>query len=193
MYYLQSRYYNPTVGRFVNGDDVDCVCIDDSLLCCNIFVYCQNNAVNDEDPTGRFSIGRTWLALGLDVVLTLVAPLFSGPLDIIGRTLSWYAKKKSIKLIWDKLLYGVVPKFKGLFSKFFTAIRKAIWRVTGSLIANCTTTFIGSTITRFVNMFKNKTWNKIIDFISCFFSAGSMIAGFLDYIDGNFDGRCRLW
>jgi len=27
MYYLQSRYYDPEVGRFVNGDDVDCVCV----------------------------------------------------------------------------------------------------------------------------------------------------------------------
>ena len=39
----------------------------------------------------------------------------------------------------------------------------------------------------------NKSWNKIIDFISCFFSVGSMIAGFLDFIYGSFDGRCRLW
>ena len=111
---------------------------------------------------------------------------------MFGRVLSWYAKRKSFTIVWDKLLNGVVPKFVGLCGKFFTVIRKAIWRVTGSVIANCTTTYIGTTITTLANKFKGKAWNKAIDFISCFFSAGSMIAGFLDLADGKFDGRCKL-
>ena len=124
MYYLQSRYYDPIVGRFVNADESECIFINDSIGCFDLFSYCQNDPLNDTDPTGRFSVGRTWLAFGLDVILTLVAPLFSGPLDFLGRSLSWYAKKKSFTLVWDKLLYGIVPKFKGLFGKFLQRLEK---------------------------------------------------------------------
>ncbi len=45
----------------------------------------------------------------------------------------------------------------------------------------------------FVRLFKNSSWNTAWDIASCFFSAGSMIAGFLDYMDGRFDGKCKVW
>ena len=125
-------------------------------------------------------------------MLTLIAPVFSGPLDVFGRMLSLYAKRKKFTLVWDKLLNCVIPKFVGLYGKFLTLIRRAIWRVTGSTIANCTTTYIGFTITTLANTFKSQSWKKAVDFVSCFFSAGSMIAGFLDFADGNFDGECKL-
>jgi hypothetical protein len=95
-------------------------------------------------------------------------------------------------LIWDTLLKGIIPKFTGLFSKFFTAIRTAIWRVTGSLISNTTTNLIGINIGNMVKLFRKASWNKAFDFISCFFSAGSMIAGALDALDGNFDGKVKF-
>ena len=61
------------------------------------------------------------------------------------------------------------------------------------MIANSTTTSISIGITKFVNQFRYKSWNKAIDFISCFFSAGSMIAGFLDWFsDKKFDGKIRM-
>ncbi|WP_346848696.1 RHS repeat-associated core domain-containing protein [uncultured Clostridium sp.] len=49
-YYLQSRYYNPEWGRFINidalGGDVG------ALLSHNIFAYCNNNPVTSKDPSG---------------------------------------------------------------------------------------------------------------------------------------------
>ena len=54
LYYLQSRYYNPQVGRFLNSDN-----ITDSnagVLGFNTFIYCGNNPVNACDPTGHFVI-----------------------------------------------------------------------------------------------------------------------------------------
>jgi RHS repeat-associated protein len=51
LYYLQSRYYNPVWGRFVNADGR----INTSLgiLGINVFAYCLNNPVNAKDFTGR--------------------------------------------------------------------------------------------------------------------------------------------
>ena len=43
LYYLQSRYYNPEVGRFINADAPYFFALDCILLDNNLFVYCFNN------------------------------------------------------------------------------------------------------------------------------------------------------
>ena len=53
LYYLRSRYYDPEIGRFVNADDTAYLGYDSSPLSMNIFAYCENNPVNDEDFTGK--------------------------------------------------------------------------------------------------------------------------------------------
>ena len=47
---MQSRYYDPEVGRFINADNV---LASDELLGNNLFVYCGNNPVNRADPSGH--------------------------------------------------------------------------------------------------------------------------------------------
>ena len=54
LYYLNSRYYDPEVGRFINADGY--VSTGQGVLGYNMFVYCGNNPVNRKDPTGRFWI-----------------------------------------------------------------------------------------------------------------------------------------
>ena len=53
LYYLQSRYYNAEVSRFVNGDDAEYIEQTNILLDFNIFVYCGNNIVNYIDDSGN--------------------------------------------------------------------------------------------------------------------------------------------
>ena len=50
MYYLQSRYYNPAYGRFLNAD---AIIKTGKSLGANIFAYCENNPVNYVDYDGR--------------------------------------------------------------------------------------------------------------------------------------------
>ena len=50
LYYLQSRYYNPTLGRFLNADAL--VSTGQSVLGNNMFAYCRNNPVVSEDTSG---------------------------------------------------------------------------------------------------------------------------------------------
>jgi RHS repeat-associated protein len=49
-YYLQSRYYNPEWGRFLNADAL--FIAGDGIIRTNMFVYCGNNPVNMIDPSG---------------------------------------------------------------------------------------------------------------------------------------------
>ncbi len=50
-YYLQSRYYNPQWGRFLNADGY--VSTGQGLLSYNMYAYCNNNPVMYVDPTGE--------------------------------------------------------------------------------------------------------------------------------------------
>ena len=56
MYYLQSRYYDPVVGRFVNGDEFVYLGYSSTIISFHVFNYCENNPINFEDETGCFRI-----------------------------------------------------------------------------------------------------------------------------------------
>ena len=53
-YYLQSRYYDPEIARFINADDF--ASTGQGILGHNMFAYCGNNPVNNKDSAGQFSI-----------------------------------------------------------------------------------------------------------------------------------------
>lgn len=52
LYYLQSRYYDPLTGRFLNAD-VYCDTESGTPLSTNMFAYCENNAINNVDYSGN--------------------------------------------------------------------------------------------------------------------------------------------
>ena len=54
LYYLQSRYYDPKIGRFINADAY--ASTGQGILGNNMFAYCGNNPVNRVDTTGTISI-----------------------------------------------------------------------------------------------------------------------------------------
>ena len=54
LYYLQSRYYDPEVGRFINADGL--VATGVGLLGNNMFAYCNNNPSNFKDTGGYLPI-----------------------------------------------------------------------------------------------------------------------------------------
>ena len=51
LYYLQSRYYNPTWGRFLNADGY--ISTGTGILGYNMFAYCNNNPIMNVDPDGN--------------------------------------------------------------------------------------------------------------------------------------------
>ncbi|MDR1001889.1 MAG: RHS repeat-associated core domain-containing protein [Oscillospiraceae bacterium] len=52
LYYLQSRYYDPDMKKFINADEI--VDTGSSVLSTNMFAYCENNPVAREDSGGAF-------------------------------------------------------------------------------------------------------------------------------------------
>jgi len=66
LYYLQSRYYDPETGRFINADDY--VTTGRELLSNNMFAYCYNNPAVRTDPSGEFP----WLVVGIIIACVAV-------------------------------------------------------------------------------------------------------------------------
>ena len=54
LYYLQSRYYMPKWGRFLNADGY--VNANGDIIGFNMYAYCGSNPVNGYDPTGKWTI-----------------------------------------------------------------------------------------------------------------------------------------
>ena len=99
MYYCNSRYYDPQMGRWLNSDDISY--LDPvTLNGLNLYAYCGNNPVMYFDPTGHFwdivldiffivwdiydlctdegyKDWKNWAALGLDIIFAVI-PFVSG-------------------------------------------------------------------------------------------------------------------
>lgn len=55
LYYMHSRFYNPSYGRFINTDAIDVFSETNvSVLQANLFAYCNNNPVMNVDFSGEF-------------------------------------------------------------------------------------------------------------------------------------------
>ena len=56
-YYLQSRYYDPNVCRFINADEFNILYnAVGNVLGANVFIYCMNNPVMHVDYSGHYVV-----------------------------------------------------------------------------------------------------------------------------------------
>ena len=58
-YYLQSRYYDPEICRFINADSY--ASTGDGFTGLNMFAFCNNNPANRIDPDGHDSYVWEWI------------------------------------------------------------------------------------------------------------------------------------
>ena len=79
MYFLQTRYYDPEIGRFLNRDSV-AYADPQTINGLNLYAYCLNNPVAYVDPTGH-SITAVLLSL-------LVAGLVGATIETAGTFVS---------------------------------------------------------------------------------------------------------
>ena len=115
LYYLQSRYYDPFTGRFLNAD-VYCDTNTGTSLSTNMFAYCENNPIISADYNGKELISLAVfgfimvvsLGVGLATIAVVNTPSFkkgwsdlcnnisrglSKALNGLGNSVKWIASK----------------------------------------------------------------------------------------------------
>ena len=97
-YYLNSRYYNPKMGRFINADNV--LIANKNIVSSNLYQYVSNNPINYFDNTGYFADALFDFGVKLGNAIRESAPLWGaagglsaadGPLpfgDVIGGAIA---------------------------------------------------------------------------------------------------------
>ena len=128
LYYLNSRYYDPEIGRFINSDDVSI--LDDSkefINGLNLYCYCNNNPVNYGDYTGKSLIALFLILLGTTILGGVVGgmtaynngargwDLFKG--IILGASFGLAVGGALIALgsVIIGAIYGLTAKFLGVY------------------------------------------------------------------------------
>ncbi len=143
LYYLQSRYYDPETGRFINADDVAFLGATGTLLSCNLFAYCENNAVNRSDHSGYISIGAIIGGIIGFGVGAIIVPIFADLLKLKGwaRTVfiaAWVVAVTAIGALLGyyagKALVSLYAKGGAFATKLNTAVAKVNAKFTGASI-----------------------------------------------------------
>ncbi len=76
LYYLNSRYYNPEWGRFINADGYGGQVGE--LLSHNVYAYCLNNPVNNYDPDGDIALAIPFIAISVKDLLIATVGFVGG-------------------------------------------------------------------------------------------------------------------
>ena len=102
LYYLQSRYYDPNTGRFINADAL--VTTGQGLLGNNMFAYCGNSPIARIDSTGyKYLINEADLvAIGGGIYTGLSLFEFFDALSSNSQQRSSKKKPKNLPS-WSKL------------------------------------------------------------------------------------------
>ena len=68
LYYLQSRYYDQKIGRFISPDSIEYL-DPESINGLNLYAYCGNDPINYADPSGHSPEWWQWLINGATTAL----------------------------------------------------------------------------------------------------------------------------
>ncbi len=119
-YYLQSRYYDPEIGRFINADSYASTDAT-GLLSTNMFAYCENDPVNKSDPSGEWFLQAAAIGAATDVALYLVGCAISGE-EVTWRGVGEHALTGAI----TGVAFGGASKIVGkVLSKAVGAVKAA--------------------------------------------------------------------
>ncbi|MCK9199484.1 MAG: RHS repeat-associated core domain-containing protein [Bacilli bacterium] len=192
-YYLNSRYYDALVGRFVNADDIAYLGATGSAWSYNLFAYCENNPVNNVDYLGTSILDSVFSKLVnikngfLSISRGLISGIIDGVISILGALIPAIGSAstlligvKGIGKIFGKKAMEKVAK-KVFSKKIITALIKGIVFLCEKIIGLVVNIVIGT----IANLVFGAVWMMT--------SIGNFIGGIMDLFDGTYDGYFKLW
>lgn len=91
LYYLQSCYYDPFTGRFLNAD-IYCDTGTSTPLSTNLFAYCENNPIIHVDKTEIFGTPLQWAMAAIGGIAGWFLGTGGSPGQIAKQLFPKYAK-----------------------------------------------------------------------------------------------------
>ena len=149
MYYLQSRYYDPNTGRFINADNTNYLDATGTVLGCNLFAYCENDPVNNVDPRG--TVPYKFFQAILGGFLGFFVQYVSDLIDVKFFKGAWSH--------WTDYAYSVGKEAWGAVSN------SGIFRTIGIVIGMSAVSELIRCISKKVNFSVKNVFNKVIDAI----------------------------
>ena len=156
LYYLQTRYYDPKVRRFLNADDASVLTKDpEQLTEKNLYAYCDDNPVMYRDDAGMFVITAAQVGLGVLGMVTNVATCYIaakatgqefGIGDLVIAAAAGFVggciKNNFYATVASILISGVGTTFYSLFCG--DNLKTALWK--GGMTIVCTAVSVSSLI-----------------------------------------------
>ena len=190
------------VGRFISADDVATLCLHDDILGYNLYIYCDNNAINNADPYGYFKIPRSLISVAIDAVIWAVFSVGAASWATASQPIKAFARmwgKELLKVNTKRIFNGFISTFTKIVLKISTklvpVIKSAVGWLLRSFVSKLTAEALASTILGGIISFtSNKFLDALIPNITIILSVGGLVAGLWDYFsDGALDGWIKLW
>ena len=163
-YYLQSRYYDPVTGRFINADEAMYVTamLEGSFL--NLYTYCDNQPSFDTDNDGCLSFGQ--LKKAIKNVVNNIKTFFLNIIDYVKQKFQSFISKTSSRLnngyltirtayigyFIDAVINTIMGVVKGAALSFGLKFFQMYWKVRK---ATALRDFVKNTV---IPMLKNIDW-----------------------------------
>ena len=167
MYYLQSRYYDPVAGRFINGDSCFVWDIERRALSTNCYHYCENDPVNQLDTTGK--------AVLQIVLRAIIGAIFGAAMQYLSDVLQNLIEciidnKKVTKSVWKRR--GSMWDYTAsiVTGACDATLRIGVWLSIG---ISCAVTILNHLLNwasgrgfNFKQLIKDLAWNALLSIVS---------------------------
>ncbi len=150
LYYLQSRYYDPEIYRFISPDSIDY--LDPSVVGgLNLYIYCLNNPVMYIDPSGTIAISTLitlFLVIGGMIAGGIIANNIASNRGETGWALAGWT---FIGIVGGGIIGGTIghfaaPYLAGFMSQSFTFGSQMMMTIGGQMVMTTGLTVTGAQI-----------------------------------------------
>lgn len=172
LYYLNSRYYDPETGRFVNADDISFL-DPESINGLNLYAYCGDNPVMYIDPDGHAILSiLAAIAIAFFVGGTIgAAGTFLG--DVVASAITGNLEWSSWETYVGNIIGGGIGGALSLIPGSGIYI--------GAIASGTLGTFFGTTLEKITGT-NDRSWTEIILETAFSLAISSLTAGMTKYL-----------